>query len=110
MVAGFYRKELKGHIEKGRLKTKDFQSHLQTSSASLEVTNQRKLQELLSMKDRDLKVMRRKNPKSVEEDVFGICYAASMGEMERLEVLLSRDKVSELRGGAERSQRESERD
>ena len=57
-------------------------ANLQTREAELEVHNQRKLQDLLVMKDRDLKVQRRKNPRS-ENEPFSIHYAAANGELER---------------------------
>ena len=92
MLKSFYRKELTDHIEKGRAKHKALVGRMRTAEAELAVANEHRVRSLQSQKDSEMKIMRRKNKKS-SNGPFTIHYAASNGEMDRLEVMLSRDKV-----------------
>ncbi len=94
MMDGFYRKELSSHITKARLASQRLKGELQSKRAALDVTFQTDLSRLKAEKDRDLKTLKRSNPRS-SSNPFALHYAASTGEMDRIEVMLARPHVRE---------------
>jgi ankyrin repeat protein len=92
MVDGFYKKELSKHIARARAETNAVKGKIQSERAKFEVAQQKNLDRMIAEKDRDIKFQKRNNDRSSDEP-FSIHYAATNGEVSRLEVMLTRRKV-----------------